>query len=134
MTNRLTTEQLEAIRKRAEKATEGPWSVFSKDDERNIGTTWAHPQLRDSLPVVTLGVHVKEPHHRVYIKEADADFISAAREDIPLLLAEVERLRNAIDNAASLLPDGENRLANRYLCGALGVDEDHYGFFGGDTE
>ena len=60
---------LEAIRARAEAASEGPWyeeGWFTEDEDGDY----------------------------VEIEPADAVFISHAREDIPALLAEVERLTN----------------------------------------
>ena len=76
--NRLTTQELEAIRKRAEQATEGPWDY---SEEYFIGSR---------SEVVEVG--------EAYI-DADAEFIANAREDIPKLLAEVEALTNALMGA-----------------------------------
>ncbi|MEK3887318.1 hypothetical protein [Bacillus sp. FSL K6-3431] len=75
---KLTAEQLEAIRKRASLVTEGPWRVY--DD------------YCDTIERVSTGESVA----RVTIannRNSDMNFISAARKDVPALLAEVERLR-----------------------------------------
>lgn len=79
MTKRLTTEALEAIRKRAEAATEGPWEIEESRYEAhwNVG----HPADFFSASLCP---------------ENDAEFIAHSREDIPALLAEVVRLREAV--------------------------------------
>ena len=66
----LTGEALEAIEARAAKARPGPWEFASVTALR------------------TLGVNVTAP---------DADFITAAREDVPALCREVRRLRAALE-------------------------------------
>ncbi|MCR8981473.1 ead/Ea22-like family protein [Brevibacillus laterosporus] len=71
----MTREEIEAIRERAEKATEGPWrAVPTKMDCFDIYDVY--DKLDRSL------IH----------REEDAEFIAHAREDIPKLLAENERL------------------------------------------
>lgn len=100
----LEDKRLDEIKARCEAATNGPWKVFDlihEEDkpylaERRIGTEWRHPQLDGSLPVVTLGTCKYEPHQRVSIHEVDAEFIAKAREDIPFLVEEIERLRAAL--------------------------------------
>lgn len=75
----MTEEQLAAIKARAEAATPGPWQR-----------------------VTPYGIGVESGNGPVPLKvawaaqENDAAFISAAREDVPALLAEVERLRAAV--------------------------------------
>lgn len=76
----LTEEQLAAIKARAEAATPGPWQRFTP-----------------------YGIGVESGNGPVPLKvawaaqENDAAFISAAREDVPALLEEVERLRKQLD-------------------------------------
>ncbi|WP_205590205.1 hypothetical protein [Brevibacillus laterosporus] len=72
----MTREEIEAIRKRAEKATPGPWRK-----ELSYGLNIASDEsivLDDEVGV---------------IRYPDAEFIAHAREDIPKLLAEIERLQ-----------------------------------------
>lgn len=66
---RLTTQEIEAIRKRVEQATEGPWKDY----------------------VIQFGCN-----------RADAEFTANAREDIPKLLAEVERLRSTLSKISGM--------------------------------
>lgn len=72
---RLTAEQIEAIRNRAEAATEGPW---------NYGFAYGIIVESKTTEVVAEECGV--------IRYPDAEFIAEARTDIPALLAEVERL------------------------------------------
>jgi hypothetical protein len=66
----MTEDKLKEIRARCEAATPGPWGVRID---------------KDSLfPVQYSGW--------VGYENADAEFIANAREDIPMLLAEIERL------------------------------------------
>ncbi|PAD91668.1 hypothetical protein [Shouchella clausii] len=68
---RPTDEQLAAIRERCDKATEGPWKEYG-------------------CYVAQDGLIVAEAH----LSEAeDVEFIAHAREDIPMLLAEIEHLK-----------------------------------------
>lgn len=92
MTKRLTTEvltqeQLEAIRKRAEAAFNGPWHL----EERWSGLTSVVGRYPFEIDG-TFGV-------ADCLRNQDAEFIAHAREDIPALLAEVERLQDVIERA-----------------------------------
>lgn len=69
------TIDLNAIKKRAEHATEGPW-YFTEFDRYHIS-----PDIED-------GMEIAEAY-----AEHDAAFIAHARQDVPALIAEVERLR-----------------------------------------
>ncbi|MED3650001.1 hypothetical protein [Heyndrickxia sporothermodurans] len=88
----LNNEQLEAIRKRAEAATEGPWEL----DEDDFGL-W---NRNGRNYIGSIGKSMAD---------SDAEFIAHAREDVPALLslvaqqrAEVERLRNEISFIANV--------------------------------
>lgn len=81
---------IEAIRARAEAATRGPWKVMWQGNtvpslQVVNEVFWENPkQIK-----VCSSISPK--------READADFISHAREDIPALLAEVKRLQGELD-------------------------------------
>ena len=90
--NHLTTQELEAIRKRAEQATEGPWSINGKD----------YPNDKTAKLVTNKHVYIAKSFNG----ESDADFIANARTDIPKLLAEVDRLN---DKVAYYLDEMERR-------------------------
>ena len=77
-------EELDTIRRRVAAATRGPWS------------RWAGWDRQDNC----VKSDSREDMHTVadVIPEADdAAFIAHARTDIPALLAEVDRLRAALD-------------------------------------
>ncbi|MED4172619.1 hypothetical protein P4631_09240 [Halalkalibacterium halodurans] len=85
--NRLTDRELAEIKRRAERACSGPWSVYKADD--------ICENCEDTLEVVQPEVFLS-PIVAKLKTEADAEFIAHAREDIPRLIAEVERLRGAV--------------------------------------
>ena len=79
----ITDEALTKIRTRAAAASRGPWIV------------------EGAGPVVRV-----ESEHRYDLiadlcSPADARFIAAAREDVPVLIAEIYRLRAAVDVEAA---------------------------------
>ena len=83
MTNKLSEKEIEAIRKRADKATEGPWWASE-------GLYVVNNLTGDSYEWDADFVAETE-------RESDAEFIAHAREDIPKLLAEIERLRSGLE-------------------------------------
>lgn len=79
---------LEDIKKREQAATKAPWSAepeFKIADDCRCLACWDRK----------MGVWLVE-HDEDEIAHADALFIAHAREDIPALIAEVERLRAEI--------------------------------------
>lgn len=82
----LTAEQLAEIKARAEAATPGPWKRFRMD--------------RFSINNEPLEKHICGVSQE---SEHDAAFIAHAREDIPALLAEVERLRKQLDGLKKIV-------------------------------
>ena len=79
---------LEVIKTRAEAATPGPW---------NWDTDWLRQGTEQEGGEVVMRVEVvgepDETEAQLVILTRDATFIAHAREDVPALLAEVERLR-----------------------------------------
>ncbi len=90
---RLTNDQLEAIRKRAEKATEGPWKVYDEYcdtvEREEDGECIARIASRDK-------------------RNDDMEFITHARTDIPKLLAEIDRLHGILHDAREEIRRGKN--------------------------
>ncbi|MGE7843942.1 hypothetical protein ACQKNX_24550 [Lysinibacillus sp. NPDC093712] len=81
----MTPEQLNAIKERLAKATPGPWGFDKGDNLRE-----------DRRPAVV--EHFDYEHGEWFIHGdiadiSDATFIAHARQDIPALVAEIERLR-----------------------------------------
>lgn len=76
----MTPEQLQAIKERVEKATVGPWRLDLWDGLLISGFT---------KRVVLKGGQGKA----IKAASEDINFIAHAREDVPVLVAEVERLQ-----------------------------------------
>lgn len=93
----MNQEQLNAIKERALNATDGPWQVYEMEDGTHIGTAEHHPQLKSPMHVVTMSYWGDKPHSRVFIGKDNAEFIKHAITDVPALVAEVERLREALE-------------------------------------
>ncbi|HLZ25432.1 MAG TPA: hypothetical protein VKQ30_25195 [Ktedonobacterales bacterium] len=95
----MTNEQLNEIRERAAKATPGPWSCWNG---------WQYDRETDTMAMQGIGPDggygkalATRDGHDIYATRADAEFVACSREDIPALLAEVERLRT--ENEALML-------------------------------
>ena len=69
---------LDAVRKRSASATPGPWKLYIEGRDHTSGSNFIMTSGED---IELLGA-----------TEADQDFIAHARQDIPLLLAEINRL------------------------------------------
>jgi hypothetical protein len=82
----LSNERLAEIRERERAATPGPWEV-----DEACGDVWS-PSIWRSIAIV------EDLDLPLVNSEADRAFIAAARQDIPDLLAEVERLRARIQD------------------------------------
>lgn len=111
------TDWLEEIRARAEKATPGPWTwvgdEFEGEEEKcPHGYEWTNhgPSLEGKETIVlhewgydASGLTITRP---------DADFIAHSREDIPRLIAEVERLLQVVDACEELKDEACERAVN----------------------
>ncbi len=83
---------LEAVKARCEAAKPGPWKWETKyvapDPDPGDGDRDLHGP---SGPVAYYS------QSAMWCEDADAEFIAAARSDVPALVAEVERLRTEVD-------------------------------------
>jgi hypothetical protein len=84
----MTPDELNAIKKRCEAATEGPWRFA--DTHLRSGFFSDHETVCDWGAYAVVG----SPARR------NQDFIAHAREDVPKLVAEVERLRGKLEYLA----------------------------------
>jgi hypothetical protein len=83
---RLTTEQLEAIRQRVDKATGGYWAVECEIYVSDIS------EIKSESDGSWSGTNfIAECEY-----EADAEFIAHSREDIPRLISEIDFLRKIV--------------------------------------
>lgn len=74
-------EQLRVIERRCSLATPGPWRSLIEGRDHTSGSSFIQTAGED---IYLHGAEI-----------ADLDFIAAARQDIPLLIAEIRRLRQA---------------------------------------
>ena len=77
----LSNLEIAAIKERFEQASPGPWKAFIEGRDHFGGSSF-----------------VGTGNHDIYLAGAtgeDYDFIAHARQDIPRLIAEIERLKSA---------------------------------------
>jgi hypothetical protein len=82
ITGVLTDEYLAQVQRRADAATAGPWISFVEGRDHTSGSSFVRTS---SIDIELSGATV-----------ADQDFIAHARDDVPLLLAEIRRLREEL--------------------------------------
>lgn len=75
----VTDEYLQGLENRVQAATPGPWTSFVEGRDHTSGSSFVRTQAED---IEFSGA-----------TSADQDFIANARQDIPLLIAEIRRLR-----------------------------------------
>ena len=80
----ITQEELEQIRQRCLAATPGPWKSYVEGRDHNSGSNFI---------MTGLGQNRGNDIELIGATVADQDFVACARQDIPRLLDEIERLR-----------------------------------------
>ncbi len=83
----LSDEYLEQVKKRCEEASKGPWISFVEGRDHLSGDSFIRRSMDDSIEDLYL--------HGATVE--DQDFIANARQDIPLLLDEIYRLRKLLE-------------------------------------
>lgn len=106
----ITNVELTQIKERAEKATPGPWKSHAD------GTVF----LEHTQDIAD-----------VWTNNEDAEFIAHAREDVPRLVAEVERLQELCNRLASARNRNARECKALYqalssACSSLGADISDY--------
>ena len=91
----LSNERLAAIRERVERATPGPWGVVERSDR--LAYLVRGPKEVNARLVCDVSRGVADRTAAGDTRQADAAFVAAARQDVPDLLAEVERLREEVE-------------------------------------
>lgn len=115
----LSSDDLAAIRARADAAIEGPWEV-RYGDPYMAGPTWTLRQA--GKPGIRLAVSQ-------YGFDDMAEFIAHARSDIPNLLTEVDRLQREVARLRKHTPFVAFRSDGKHCssCGLPLEHEDHVG-------
>lgn len=133
----MTDEERAAIRARAEAATPGPWECRNAGGTTHAGEVIRLHRVRrayDPGPNGPSPLLAESNFHNLGCDQEDANmaFIAHAREDVPALLDEVERLREAVTywQGVAVRREAENA---RYIAelrevvravGAVQTDED----------
>jgi len=122
-----TPDRVNDIRTRELLATRGPWGLYDSEDGfvdiaadlKENGTGY---NCRRSIAQLEADLIDNDPAHADWSEGeereqvlADAEFIAHAREDVPALLAEVDRLRARIAELEALKPA---RFQDCQVCGA----------------
>jgi hypothetical protein len=88
MAEPLTNEYLKEVRERCEATTNSPWISFIEGRNHSSGSS-----------VIIRGINGTEDDlYLTGATEEDQDFVAHARQDIPRLLDEIERLRKLLLN------------------------------------
>lgn len=96
----LSNDELNVIKERAEKATEGPWNYYPED---MVVTTSDKDYCYAPEIAEEIGY------------DGNGEFIANVREDIPKLLSEIDELRNRLDDAEGLLEDARDTIVSMYI-------------------
>ena len=84
----LTDKEITEIRKRCDAASTGPWVSYIEGRDHTSGSDFIMIGENDNRG---------EDIELTGATTADQDFIAHARQDIPALLAEIERLKNILE-------------------------------------
>jgi hypothetical protein len=89
----LSDEELDEMMERCAVATPGPWRSYIEGRDHTSG---------DSFIMTGEGSHRGEDIYLIGATKADQDFVARARQDVPRLIEEVRRLKQALrDQSAS---------------------------------
>jgi hypothetical protein len=105
---------LDAIRARAEAATDGPWAHVIEQDGDESGPNGQDAPTRSWFIPAEADADFEPTFYQVGAI-ADAEFIAHARTDVPALVAEVERLTGIVDGLCALC--GGTRESSSHLVG-----------------
>ena len=88
MTEALSTQSLIEIERRCARAKPGPWKSYVEGRDCVSGSSFI---MTDAEDIYLIGT-----------SDEDQDFIASARQDVPLLIAEIRRLQEVIHSAGAL--------------------------------
>lgn len=105
-------ETLDRIREQADAATEGPWTAEYSGEQGNCVLPPGYRSTREAVAGT-----------RLWRAQADAEFIAAARADVPWLLEQVERRDMALKAVLELHKPGRTFHGHGFsqplcMCGA----------------
>lgn len=88
----MTEQELQAIKERVAAATPGPWYYNNAHVATKEGVAGGYPPNEASVCELYDGEYIENKNG-----VNDARFIAHARQDVPVLVEEVERLRKALE-------------------------------------
>jgi hypothetical protein len=91
-------KRIDELKALCDQATPGPWELNLAEDGIEVGTVFA---VDRPLHVVCFMQYYESGNGEPLIDEFDAGLIAAARDALPELIAEVERLRTALEMYAN---------------------------------
>lgn len=94
-------QKLEAMRKRCEAATPGPWKWFAMDRHDGI---WLRDRFWKIGPKLGCNHHPDDDPITSAMVDADYEFVSKARTEIPALLSALEIAVEALENITKKKP------------------------------
>ena len=94
----ITDEELDAVERRADAATAGPWKSYVEGRNNQSGDSFIGTGDPDQSDLYISYLWWPEDQRRANEQrhENDLDFIAAARQDVPRLVAEVRRLKKRL--------------------------------------
>lgn len=104
----MTPDELDAIRERAAAATTGKWST--DNHKMGAGVVMPIPKARPGGELAWDSNPNRFDEYAVAQQHADATFIAHARTDVPVLLAEIDRVRAAQDDPVAAMKAGRAAL------------------------
>ena len=108
----ITEERMKELKELAEKATPGPWEAgYSHWGQSDVialrhDSIDGHVGLKNGIPFVRVA-----QHSEILIK--DAEFIAAARQAVPELIQEIERLKREVTTALTDWDFARNELEEK---------------------
>jgi hypothetical protein len=96
----ISDAELDAMQLRVDAASKPPWTSFIEGREHECGDDFIRISDDDDEPDMYVSRHTG-PYGTTPASDADLDFIAAARQDVPRLIAEIKRLRDELDRATS---------------------------------
>lgn len=90
---KITDEELASIKERCEKTTAGPWTSYFEGRDHVSGSNFI---------MTGEGANRGDDIELIGAKIEDQDFIAHARQDIPKLLGEIERLKMLIQSTKGM--------------------------------
>ena len=110
----LTPERLWEIKERCERATPGPWIINLEHQREMLSGRRILPAIEGPNGVMVAPL-LAPRYSNAHISRNDAEFIAHSREDVPALVAEVERLWGLVGELREWVKRWRSR-ANDWRC------------------